>query len=70
MDALQLHVQKLLLGSSQGSRTFKKGGSAGPSDCSGVALSGPAVVSAGPAVEEAFLINLRARDRNVKKKET
>ena len=30
--------------------TSQKGGPAGPSDCPGVALSGPAVVSAGPAV--------------------
>lgn len=75
-------MQKLLLGSSQGSHTAdmsiqrlpnlcphlfhlpqalsshrviallttQKGGPAGPSDCSGVALSGQAVVSAAPAV--------------------
>lgn len=30
--------------------TAQKGGPAGPSDCSGVVPSGPAVVSAGPAV--------------------
>lgn len=72
---MYLHIQKFLLGSSQGSHTAdmatqrlpnlcphlchlphvafltaQKGGPAGPSDHSGVALSGPAVVSTGPAL--------------------
>ena len=64
-DLVVLCAEKLLLGSGQASHPSKRG-SSGPSDSSGVSLSGPAVVSGIFCCEQVFFISLsRVKERNI-----